>query len=146
MAKKTRKQKQRAAARRTPPAGTTRVQAPQRPVVDDEWQLGVADTEEDIEEVDEPETAEYAAVDSVPVAGRRRIERVSAVTAQRAVRQGRPPANAAAMFQPLESDDAAIPFDRVPYVPANLRRVAVMAACMVALIIIAALIVSHVVS
>jgi hypothetical protein len=145
MAKKTRKQKQRAAARRTPPAGTTRVQAPQRPVVDDEWQPGVADTE-DIEEVDEPETAEYAAVDSVPVAGRRRIERVSAVTAQRAVRQGRPPANAAAMFQPLESDDAAIPFDRVPYVPADLRRVAVMAVCMVALIIIAALIVSHVVS
>jgi len=145
MAKKTRKQKQRAAARRTPPAGTTRVQAPQRPVVDDEWQLGVADTE-DLEEVEEPATAEYAAVDSVPVAGRRRIERVSAVAAVRPVRQGRPPANAAAMFQPLESDDAAIPFDRVPYVPADLRRVAVMAVCMVALIIIAALIVSHVVS
>ncbi|HWW09820.1 MAG TPA: hypothetical protein VNY76_06185 [Candidatus Acidoferrales bacterium] len=145
MAKKTRKQKQRAAARRSTPAGTTRVQAPQRPVVDDEWQLGVADTE-DIEHVDEPEAAEYAAVDSVPVAGRRRIERVSAVTAQRAVRQGRPPANAAAMFQPLESDDAAIPFDRVPYVPADLRRVGVMAVCMVALIVIAALIVSHVVS
>ncbi len=145
MAKKTRKQKQRAAARRSAPAGTTRVQAPQRPVVDDEWQLGVADAE-DIDQVDEPATGDYAAVDSAPVAGRRRIERVSAVAAQRPVRQGRPPANAAAMFQPLESDDAAIPFDRVPYVPADLRRVAVMAVCMVALIIIAALIVSHVVS
>ena len=50
------------------------------------------------------------------------------------------------MFQPLESDDAAIPFDRVPYVPADLRRVAVMAVCMVVLIIIAALIVSRVVT
>jgi hypothetical protein len=50
------------------------------------------------------------------------------------------------MFQPLAPDDAAIPFDRVPYVPADLRRVAVMAALMIALIIIAALIVSHVVT
>lgn len=145
MAKKTRKQKQRAAARRVAPAGTTRVQAPQRPVVDDEWQAGVADTE-DVEQADEPVGADYSAGESVPVAGRRRIERVSTVAAQRQVRQGRPPANAAAMFQPLESDDAAIPFDRVPYVPADLRRVAVMAVCMVVLIIIAALIVSRVVT
>ena len=50
------------------------------------------------------------------------------------------------MFQPLDSDDAAIPFDRVPYVPADLRRVGVMAVCMVVLIIIAALIVSRVVT
>ncbi len=50
------------------------------------------------------------------------------------------------MFQPLESEDAAIPFDRVPYVPSDLRRVGVMAALMVVLIIVAALIVSHVVT
>ena len=50
------------------------------------------------------------------------------------------------MFQPLESEDAAIPFDRVPYVPADLRRVAMMAAAMVVLIIIAALVVSHLVT
>jgi hypothetical protein len=49
------------------------------------------------------------------------------------------------MFQPLENEDAAIPFDRVPYVPADLRRVLVMALLMVALIIIAAVIVTHVV-
>ena len=145
MAKKTRKQKQRAAARRVAPAGTTRVQAPQRPVVDDEWQLDDADAE-DVEPVDEPAAADYSAAEAAPVPGRRRIERVSAVAVQRQGRQGRPPANAAAMFQPLDSDDAAIPFDRVPYVPADLRRVAVMAVCMVALIIIAALIVSHVVT
>src|ERR1700694_2755421 len=94
----------------------------------------------------EPIAADYSAGESVPVAGRRRIERVSTVAAQRQVRQGRPPANAAAMFQPLDSDDAAIPFDRVPYVPADLRRVGVMAVCMVVLIIIAALIVSRVVT
>jgi len=49
------------------------------------------------------------------------------------------------MFAPLEPDDAAIPFDRVPYVPADLRRVAVMAGVMIVVIIIAAVIVSHVV-
>lgn len=79
--------------------------------------------------------------------GRRRIERLSqaAPAPTRAGRTGRGPANAAAMFQPLESEDAAIPFDRVPYVPADLRRVLVMALLMVVLIIIAAVIVTHVV-
>jgi hypothetical protein len=49
------------------------------------------------------------------------------------------------MFQPLDSDDAAIPFDHVPYVPADLRRVLMMAVLMVVLIVIAAVVVTHVV-
>ena len=78
---------------------------------------------------------------------RRRIERLSQATpvATRAGRPGRGPSNAAAMFQPLETEDAAIPFDRVPYVPADLRRVLVIALMMVGLIIIAAIVVTHVV-
>ena len=52
--------------------------------------------------------------------------------------------SAAALFQPLESDDAAIPFDRVPYVPQDLRRVAIMAALMVVLILIAAFVVTRI--
>jgi hypothetical protein len=48
-------------------------------------------------------------------------------------------------IQALESEDAAIPFDRVPYVPSDLRRVAIIAALMVALIIVADIIVSNVV-
>ena len=80
-------------------------------------------------------------------APRRRIERLSQATpvAARAGRPGRGPSNAAAMFQPLETEDAAIPFDRVPYVPADLRRVAVIALMMVGLIIVAAIVVTHVV-
>ena len=50
-----------------------------------------------------------------------------------------------AMFQPLETEDAAIPFDRVPYVPADLRRVAITAGLMIVLILIAAVVVTHVV-
>ncbi|MGA9114257.1 MAG: hypothetical protein WB802_10755, partial [Candidatus Dormiibacterota bacterium] len=53
--------------------------------------------------------------------------------------------SAAAMVEPLDSDDPAIPFDRVPYVPSDLRRVATIAALMVVLILIAWAIVSHVV-
>ena len=49
------------------------------------------------------------------------------------------------MVEPLDSDDPAIPFDRVPYVPADLRRVAVIAALMVVLILIAWVVVSHVI-
>jgi hypothetical protein len=52
---------------------------------------------------------------------------------------------AAAMVEPLDSDDPAIPFDRVPYVPADLRRVAMIAAIMVVLILIAWAIVTRVV-
>jgi hypothetical protein len=41
------------------------------------------------------------------------------------------------MVEALDSDDPAIPFDRVPYVPSDLRRVAVIASIMVVLILIA---------
>jgi len=141
MAKKTRKQKQRAAARRTvvarpsPPS----LSLPQRvdaPAGDDV--LG-------------PTTDGDAGFDVAPAATaaaepRRRIERLSQAAAPtRAVRPGRGPANAAAMFQPLDAEDAAIPFDRVPYVPADLKRVAITASLMIVLILIAAVVVTHVV-
>lgn len=54
--------------------------------------------------------------------------------------------SAAGMVEPLDSDDPAIPFDRVPYVPADLRRVAVIAGLMVVLILIAWVVVAHVTS
>ena len=60
----------------------------------------------------------------------------------RARREGQ--VSAAAMFLPLDSDDAAIPFDRVPYVPRDLRRVAIMAALMIVLILIAAVVVTRI--
>jgi hypothetical protein len=49
------------------------------------------------------------------------------------------------MFEPLPPDDAAIPFDRVPYVPGDLRRVLVIAALMVVLVVIADVVISNVV-
>jgi hypothetical protein len=52
--------------------------------------------------------------------------------------------SAAALFQPLDSEEAAIPFDRVPYVPRDLRRVAIMASLMVVLILIAAVVVTRI--
>jgi hypothetical protein len=76
---------------------------------------------------------------------RRRVERVSPAAAPVAAPRGRPRQQQAGYIQPLESEDAAIPFDRVPYVPADLRRVALIAALMIALIIVADIIVSNVV-
>jgi hypothetical protein len=151
MAKKTRRQKQRAATRRAaPPAPTARPSSPPdnavaatAPLAADLWPT-VGSTQVESEEV------ETSLADPPASAGpRRRIERVTqtatAQVARTTQRPGRGPANSAALFQPLDSDDAAIPFDRVPYVPADLRRVGIMAALMVALIIVAALIVSNVV-
>jgi len=60
---------------------------------------------------------------------------------QRAARPG----STAAVFEPLDPEDDAIPFDRVPYVPGDLRRVAVIGGLMVVLIVIAALVVTNVV-
>ncbi len=141
MAKKTRKQKQRAAQRRSPTAPRPRPEAPASTAAT----RGVPEASQ----VDASEPLVAAAVaEAEPSAGtRRRVERLTpaAAASARAVRPSRAPATAAAMFQPLDSDDAAIPFDRVPYVPADLRRVAVMAACMVVLIVIAAIVVSNVV-
>ena len=131
MAKKTRKQKQRAATRRP---GMPAAAAP-----DD---IAAATAEAD---------AGALAVTTVPVVPvavdadptRRRVERVSGLTPGLRVRPAR--SQAPGYIQPLESDDAAIPFDRVPYVPADLRRVAIIAGIMIALIIIADIIVSNVV-
>ena len=94
-----------------------------------------------------PTTTPATAAPATSATPRRRIERLSQATpvAAQAGRRGRGPSNSAALFQPLETEDAAIPFDRVPYVPADLRRVAVIALMMVGLIIIAAIVVTHVV-
>jgi hypothetical protein len=140
MAKKTRKQKQRAAARRSS------VRAPSAPLTLPQRVdalLGPDDVADEAEPAAEPVPATSVAAQP---ASRRRIERLSqtAPTA-RAGRPGRGPINAAAQFQPLDTEDAAIPFDRVPYVPADLRRVAITAAMMVVLILIAAVVVTHVV-
>src|SRR5579884_1451430 len=138
MAKKTRKQKQRA-ARRVTPQPSERAQ----PVAG----ASVAPAASGVDLAEAPEPTDVAPVETDVAAPRRRIERVTpGAAAQRpAGRQGRVPATAAAMLQPLDADDAAIPFDRVPYVPADLRRVAIMAVLMVALIVVAAIIVSNVV-
>ncbi|HYA00025.1 MAG TPA: hypothetical protein VEK76_06700 [Candidatus Binatia bacterium] len=90
--------------------------------------------------------------------GRRRVERLTpagqgqASASEGSLRQQRQAAqrtrawSAASMVAPLDSDDPAIPFDRVPYVPADLRRVAIIAGLMVILILIAWAVVTHVVS
>ena len=141
MAKKTRKQKQRAVQRRpgpstAPPTAT----APS----------GVAVEAEDLQPVATAEPASASASSSVAVdlvshePGRRRVERVSPAAAP--VGRARPVRGQnAGYIQPLETEDAAIPFDRVPYVPADLRRVAIIAVLMIALIIVADIIVSNVV-
>lgn len=189
MARKTRRQKQRSAARQTAPArpGTRPDQsigstssfsltggADLAPADIDGNDDAIAEEAESIEELTDADatgdtSAEAVATDNAlaaaspaaPRAGapaspsltataaapRRRIERLSqaAPAATRAGGRERGPRNAAAMFQPLDNEDAAIPFDRVPYVPADLRRVLVIALMMVVLIIIAAIVVTHVV-
>ncbi len=53
--------------------------------------------------------------------------------------------NTAAMFEPLPPDDAAIPFDRVPYVPGDLRRVLIIAGLMIVLIVVANFVINAIV-
>ena len=183
MARKTRRQKQRSAARQTAPARAPGTRPDQSIGSTSSFSLtggadlapsetdgeAVAEEAESIEALADaaavPATADPGAAAPSPpratapgrraaaapvapagAAPRRRIERLSQTTpvATRAGRPGRGP-SAAAMFQPLDTEDAAIPFDRVPYVPADLRRVLVIALMMVALIIIAAIVVTHVV-
>jgi hypothetical protein len=72
---------------------------------------------------------------------RRRVQRVNPAAQPRSPRGQ---VSAAAMFLPLDSDEAAIPFDRVPYVPRDLRRVAIMAGLMLVLILIAAFVVTRI--
>ena len=139
MAKKTRKQKQRAATRRpgaparAAPAATTReavAPAPVTPRPSIPWELP--------ESILPLPGTPLAAVDA---SSRRRVQRVNPAAQPRPVRGQ---ASAAALFQPLDSEEAAIPFDRVPYVPRDLRRVAIMAALMVVLILIAAFVVTRI--
>jgi hypothetical protein len=155
MAKKTRKQKQRAATRRpgTPapaaprplaqrPAAAPVASRPVQPQVLPETVLPLAGTEvaiesEPVEEMEAPEMV-AAATDG---SARRRVQRVNPTAQPRAPRGQ---VSAAALFMPLESDDAAIPFDRVPYVPRDLRRVAIMASLMIVLILIAAVVVTRI--
>jgi hypothetical protein len=157
MAKKTRKQKQRAATRRpgapapsTSGATTRPAMAPAsavaRPVqtrVLPESVLPLAGDELDIESepVDEEEPEEAVAAVAIDSSARRRVQRVNPALQPRVPRGQM---SAAALFQPLDSEDAAIPFDRVPYVPRDLRRVAIMASLMVVLILIAAVVVTRI--
>jgi hypothetical protein len=95
-----------------------------------------------------PSRARVAAATAAPAGDRRRIGRIDPTAA--AARQGQRAKSGrqlstAAMFEPLPPDDAAIPFDRVPYVPGDLRRVLVIAALMVVLVVIADVVISNVV-
>jgi len=76
--------------------------------------------------------------------GLRRVGRIDPATGARA-RPARPSGGPLAGFEPLDPEDPAIPFDRVPYVPADLRRVAIMAGLMVVLIVVAAVVVTNLV-
>ncbi|HEY8673095.1 MAG TPA: hypothetical protein VIM76_04995 [Candidatus Dormibacteraeota bacterium] len=148
MAKKTRKQKQRAPARRAP----SPAQAPRRAVPAAQAPTATAPLEEVLPESVLPLPGSGGRIESEPdgvypddsfaaTAARRRVERLNPAAQPRS---GSRQVSTAAMFLPLESDDAAIPFDRVPYVPRDLRRVAIMAALMIVLILIAAFVVTRI--
>ena len=151
--KRTRKQKQRATSRRPVVPGAASAGLLDIPSIDDT----VAADEAAAAETADAETADAETADALvapavvtPAStsasqGRRRVARINAslpAAPERRLQRGQP----AGFIAPLESEDAAIPFDRVPYVPADLRRVAIMAAVMVVLIIVADIIVSNVVS
>jgi hypothetical protein len=155
MAKKTRKQKQRAPVRRpqapaqpATPASPS-AQAASRPAaarVLPQTVLPEAGSGVLIES--EPEVsngAGIAAADDADAAAdgaaRRRVQRINPLAQPRS---GGRTVSTAAMFMPLDSEDAAIPFDRVPYVPRDLRRVAIMASIMIVLILIAAFVVTRI--
>jgi hypothetical protein len=158
MAKKTRKQKQRAATRRpgaparAAPAATTRETAAPAPVTFrpslprelPETLLPLPGTELAIESEpvdEEPDDEVVTAAAAADASSRRRVQRVNPAAQPRTIRGQ---VSAAALFQPLDSEEAAIPFDRVPYVPRDLRRVAIMAALMIVLILIAAFVVTRI--
>ncbi|MHB8719379.1 MAG: hypothetical protein ACYDAC_10885 [Candidatus Dormibacteria bacterium] len=132
--KRTRKQKERASVRRpSAPAGaSTELLDAATPVEDGGAAAAVATT------------APPGAATPASPSALRRVQRISAslpTTPERRSQRGQP----AALIAPLDSDDAAIPFDRVPYVPSDLRRVAIIATLMVILIIVADIVVSNVV-
>jgi hypothetical protein len=151
MAKKTRKQKQRAPVRRaassaqTPRTAAQSAQAPSAPRAVSPLQV----LPESVEPLPgsggniESEPQGFAADDGLGASdgyARRRVERLNPAAQPRSTSRQ---VSTAAMFLPLESDDAAIPFDRVPYVPRDLRRVAIMASLMIVLILIAAFVVTR---
>ena len=174
MARKTRRQKQRAAARQ-PALAQTRLggAATGRPGVPGQAGLPAVPPGDVTPEAGAaqpgpasqpgPATEPAVATGSAPVPeevpepapARRRVERIvpgtqpAAPPGARQSQRGQNPratkfGSAAALVVPLETDDPAIPFDRVPYVPADLRRVAVMAGLMVVLILIAWVVVARV--
>jgi hypothetical protein len=102
--------------------------------------LAVTGLEIDSEPVDEEPDDEVATA-AVDASSRRRVQRVNPAAQPRPIRGQ---VSAAALFLPLDSEEAAIPFDRVPYVPRDLRRVAIMAALMIVLILIAAFVVTRI--
>jgi len=149
MTKRTRASRQQAARRRPQPRPTTPGGAPPgggpggpvRPAdagapvePDDDTLNGAAAAGE------EEAAAAPATRPAPPPGGARRVGRIDPATAGRRLR---PQQKQQAAFAPLDPEDPSIPFDRVPYVPADLRRVAIMAGFMVALIIIAAFVVTH---
>jgi hypothetical protein len=150
MAKKTRKQKQRAPARRVQPSGAAPRPAPPPARIVPTLPATVlplpgsgGEVESEPDEVAVPAAAAatddpYAAADG---SSRRRVQRLNPTAQPRPTSRS---VSTAAMFLPLESDDAAIPFDRVPYVPQDLRRVAIMASLMIVLILIAAFVVTRI--
>lgn len=92
--------------------------------------------------VDAPAPAAAAAEAAAPEpVSLRRVARLD----PQARRRGRAASAAAAALETLPAEDPAIPFARVPYVPADLRRVGVMAALMIGLIVVADVVVTHVV-
>jgi hypothetical protein len=154
MAKKTRKQKQRAATRRpgtsapAPPRAAPQATAPApvipRPapaLVLPETILPLPGPELQIESEAAGDAENDDLVARTDSSARRRVQRVNPAAQPRPIRGQ---VSAAALFQPLDSEEAAIPFDRVPYVPRDLRRVAIMASLMVVLILIAAVVVTRI--
>lgn len=155
MTKKTRAQRQQAARRRPQPrpgmpggAGPSRpiggpggpptqAPAPVEPAAD--LDAGTDDEEEAV-----PAAAAAPAAPAARPGGpaARRVGRLDPAQAA-AVRRGKAQQKQQQTFAPLDPEDPGIPFDRVPYVPADLRRVAIMAGFMVVLILIAAVVVTH---
>ena len=154
MAKKTRKQKQRAATHRPVEAAPGRPVAAAtaaRPALASAARGGSPSAAREVHPAPEPPLEDAAPPAAVPEPQRRRVGRISPAGSALVAAPQRPAprsarfGTAAGMVQPLETDDPAIPFDRVPYVPADLRRVAVIAGLMVVLILIAWAIVARVV-
>ena len=120
------------------------------PVPESDGAMPLPPAEDDEEaEAEAPSRPQVAAAVATGGEQRRRVGRVdpSAPVPQRAGQRGRPgrPGSTAAMFDPLPPEDPAIPFDRVPYVPADLRRVLIIAGLMVVLVVAANFVVNAVV-